>query len=215
MTRVIGLLGGTFDPIHHGHLRLALECAAAAELTETRLVPAYLPPHRARPNASPAQRLRMVELAIQGDCGLRVDSIEIERAGTSYTVDTLIALRRAQATDPMCLILGQDAFRLLKTWHLWDKLLDHAHIVVAARPGEGDGEPDPVLLQLQDRHGVSDAAALRQSAAGCMLRVTIPALDISSTRIRRLIAAGQSVRHLVPDPVINFIQQEALYRNPT
>ena len=215
MTNVIGLLGGTFDPIHHGHLRLALECAAAVGFTETRLIPAHQPPHRPPPAASPTMRLRMVELAVHGNGALRADATEIRRAGVSYTVDTLMALRRETATDPLCLILGQDAFLKLHTWRLWQQLLDHAHLVVAARPGQDSADADPVLRQLQEQHGVSDAAALRRAAAGCILRLTIPALDIASTRIRQSIAAGQSVRYLMPDPVIQFIQQEALYRNPT
>ena len=157
----------------------------------------------------------MAELATVGDDNLCADAIEVNRAGPSYTVDTLIALRREAATESLCLIVGQDAFLGLRSWRLWEQILGLAHLVIAARPGQGDAEIDPVLRQLQERHGVTDAAALRRSAAGCILRITIPALDISSTRIRQSIASGQSVRYLMPDPVIQFIQQEALYRNPT
>jgi nicotinate-nucleotide adenylyltransferase len=215
MTRVIGLLGGTFDPIHHGHLRLALECAASAGFTQTHLIPAHLPPLRPPPVASAAQRLRMAELAVAGESNLRADPVEVARGGTSYTVDTLLALRGAAANDSLCLILGQDAFLKLRAWHRWEQILDLAHIVIAVRPGEGDAAgADPVLQQLQERHGVTDPAALRSRAAGCVLAVTIPALDISATRIRQSIAAGRSVRFLLPEPVIQFIQQEALYRNP-
>jgi nicotinate-nucleotide adenylyltransferase len=215
MTRVIGLLGGTFDPIHHGHLRLTLECAAIVGFTQIRLIPAQQPPHRPPPVASAAQRLRMAELATVGDDNLCADPIEVNRAGPSYTVDTLLALRREAATDSLCLMLGQDAFLGLRTWRLWEQILGLAHLVIAARPGQGAAGADPVLRQLQERHGVTDAAALRRQAAGCILPITIPALDISATRIRQSIAAGRSVRFLMPEPVIQFIQQEALYRNPT
>ena len=215
MTKVIGLLGGTFDPIHHGHLRLALECAAMAGFTHTHLIPAHLAPLRPPPVASAAQRLRMVELAIAGADNLRANPVEVGRAGPSYTVDTLTALRREAAADSLCLILGQDAFLKLRAWRHWELILDLAHLVIAARPGQVDAVADPVLRQLQERHGVTDAAALRRRAAGCILSLTIPALDISATRIRQSIAAGRSVHFLMPEPVIQFIQQEALYRNPT
>ncbi len=214
MTRIVGLLGGTFDPIHHGHLRLALECAAMVGFTQTHLIPAHLPPLRPPPIASAAQRLRMVQLAVAGDETLRTDEVEVARGGSSYTVDTLLAMRGAAVTDSLCLILGQDAFLKLRGWRQWEQILDLAHIVIAARPGQGDTGADPVLRQLQERHGVTDPAALRHRAAGCILPVTVPALDISATRIRQSIAAGGSVRFLLPEPVIKFIQQEGLYRNP-
>ncbi len=215
MTRVIGLLGGTFDPIHHGHLRLALECAVMVGFAQTHLIPAHLPPLRPPPIASAAQRLRMAELATAGEDNLCANPIEVARAGPSYTVDTLTALRREAAADSLCLILGQDAFLKLRAWRHWEQILDLAHLVIAARPGQGDTVADPVLRQLQERHGVTDAAALRHQAAGCILSIVIPALDISATRIRQSIATGRSVRFLMPEPVIQFIQQEALYRNPT
>jgi len=214
MTNVIGLLGGTFDPIHHGHLRLALECAATAGFTQTHLIPAHLPPLRPPPVASAAQRLRMAELASAGTGNLRANPIEVTRAGESFTVDTLVTLRREFAADSLALILGQDAFLKLRAWRHWEQILDLAHIVVAARPGQGSADTDTALRQLQQRRGVTDPAALRRQPAGCILPVTIPALDISATRIRQSIAAGHSVRFLLPDPVIQFIQQEALYRNP-
>lgn len=212
MTRLVGLLGGTFDPIHHGHLRLALECAAAAGCDETRLIPAYQPPHRAAPVASAAQRLAMVQLAVRGDAALRADDCEVRRAGTSYTIDTLAALRRELAA-PLCLFLGADAYRQLRTWHRWEQILDHAHLVVADRPGPA-APGDAALDELEQRHGVVDAVGLHARTTGAILRVTVPALDISSTRIRTLVAAGRSVRYLVPGPVIHYIQQEGLYRNP-
>ncbi len=213
MARIIGLLGGSFDPIHHGHLRLALECAAEVGFTETRLIPAAQSPHRTPPIASAAQRLRMVELALAGDAGLCAEDSEIRRGGISYTIDTLAALRRDTTKDSLCLILGQDVFLKLPTWRRWEQLLEHAHIVVAARPGQGAATPDPALRGLIERHGVSDATALRRRETGCILQITIPALDISSTGIRHAIAAGESVRYLTPEPVIQYIQQEALYRN--
>lgn len=212
MTQVVGLLGGTFDPIHHGHLRLALECALAAGCDAMRLVPACVPPHRHAPVAGAAQRLHMAQLAVAGAADLGVDDSEIRRGGTSFTVDTLEALRR-HVGGPLCLVLGQDAFRQLRTWHRWESLLELAHLVVAGRPGTGGETADATMAELERRHGVADAAALRRHTSGSILRVTVPALDISSTRIRTMIATGRSVRYLVPDPVIQFIQQEGLYRN--
>lgn len=189
-----------------------MECAAAAGCTETRLIPAYLPPHRPPPVATPGQRLRMVELAVRGEAGLRVDAVEVRRNGTSYSVDTLAGLRGSAGSDPLCLIIGHDAFLELHTWRAWDRLLDYAHLVVASRPGAESDEMVPALRELERRHGAADAAALRAGPAGCVLRVTIPALDISSSRIRRMIGAGRSVRYLVPDAVMQFIHEEALYR---
>ena len=124
-------------------------------------------------------------------------------------------MRRGAATDSLCLILGQDAFLKLRAWRHWEQILELAHLVIAARPGPGDAVADPLLRQLQEQHGVTEPAALRHHAAGNILSLVIPALDISATRIRQSIAVGRSVRYLVPDPVMQYIQQEALYRNRT
>jgi nicotinate-nucleotide adenylyltransferase len=212
MSKIVGVLGGTFDPIHHGHLRLALECATALDCAETLLIPAYQPPLRPPPVATPAQRLHMVELALRGAGELRADAVEIQRAGTSWTVDTLAELRRGAGTDPMCLIVGSDAFRNLDKWRDWQRLLEYAHIVVASRPNATADAAAPQVRELEQRHGATGPAELRARPAGRILRVPIPALDISSTRVRGMIAASRSVRYLVPDAVIEFIHQQALYR---
>jgi len=213
MAQPIGILGGTFDPIHHGHLRLAIECVESIRLAEVRLVPVHAPPHRQAPVASAAQRMRMVEIAAAGVPGVRPDDREILRGGVSYTVETLKSLRDESGSQPVSLIVGMDAFRLIHTWRQWTSLLDFAHIIVVDRPGGAPAIGQAGVARLLEERLVQSPEMLRNSPAGAILRVDVPLLDISSTRIRTLIAAGRNVQILLPDKVIEFIQGERLYRN--
>lgn len=209
----LGILGGTFDPVHHGHLRLALECLERLELDEVRLIPVNLPPHREAPAATAPQRLRMLELAVEGGRGLSVDDREIRRGKVSYTVPTLESLRVEFPRRPLCLILGMDAFQVLHTWNRWTSLPDYAHIIVVDRPGNDLQLRQQEIRELYSKHAVAEAGALRQSAAGSIFKAQIPVLDISSTRIRGLTADGRDIRYLTPDKVITYIQKHGLYRD--
>ncbi len=207
---MIGILGGSFDPVHCGHLRLALEAPQELKLDEVRLIPCGIPPHRAPPRASAQQRLAMLSAATQGEPGLRVDDREIIRPGPSYTVDTLASLRAEFPDTPLCLILGLDAFLGLPTWRRWRELLDFAHIAVAHRPGwemNIAGE----MEQLLARYRVADASELRAHQGGRIVLWAMPALDISSSRIRALIAQAKSVRYIVPDAVREIIRTQHIY----
>ena len=207
----LGILGGTFDPIHHGHLRLAIEMAEALDLAEVRLVPLYLPPHREPPTAPPALRLRMLEAAVADTPPLRVDDRELRRARVSYTVETLAELRGDLPGRPLCLILGMDAFAGLEGWQRWREIIGLAHLAVTKRPGSALSPSDPIQ-DVIDRHGVTDPSDLHRREAGCLLIRDVPALDISASAIRARIAAGRSPRHLLPDAVLELIERNSLYR---
>jgi nicotinate-nucleotide adenylyltransferase len=206
----IGILGGTFDPVHHGHLRLALEVLEAADLDSVRLIPLYKPPHREPPVAPASLRQAMLEAAVEGETSLLVDDRELQRKGVSYTVDTLISLRQEFTDHPICLILGLDAFRTLPTWYRWEKLLDLAHIVVCHRPGIQLAADEPGA-HLAKSHAADSTTYLHALRAGRVLRQATPVLDISATRIRGSIATGHSVRYLLPEGVLALIRKHRLY----
>ncbi len=214
----IGILGGTFDPIHHGHLRLAEEAREQCALSSVRIIPSGTPPHRYAPHASAEQRLAMVRLALQGNTALVLDEREIHRTDPCYTVDTLTSLRSELGTEqPLCLLMGGDAFLQLHTWHEWKKLFELTHIVVVQRAGRplGNAISDAdAALQAEYRSRLAPSMrALRESPAGVILVVDMPALDISATSIRERCAAGRSIRYLVPNEVADYIHSHHLYAN--
>lgn len=214
--QAIGLFGGTFDPIHYGHLRLAEEMAGALNLREVRFIPAAQPPMRAAPQTSAAHRVEMVRRAITGNPRFVLDEREVRRAqqlaGPSYTVDTLSELRAEVGSEqPLYWLLGADAFINLPSWHDWRRLFELAHIGVAERPG--------TLLQqtlAEDlrsemaKRSVSDFAETR-TAAGTISVVPMTPLAISARRIRAALIAQTSVRYLLPDDVLDYIQHQHLY----
>lgn len=211
--RPIGILGGTFDPVHVGHLRAAIEIRDALGLAEVRLVPAHVPPHRPQPAASPEHRLAMLRLAVRGVPGLRVDARELGRTGPSYTVDTLAELREEIGPRPLCLLLGDDAFRGLPSWHRWLALFELAHVVVMQRPplpGADDSLPAALAHALRGRMSETPQA-LAEASAGRVLRHAIPPLDVSATRIRALVRAAHSPRFLVTDNCLRYIRDHHLY----
>lgn len=210
---MIGIFGGTFDPVHFGHLRPALEVKQALRLREMRLIPAFAPPHREPPVANPGQRLTMLRAAVGGEADLLVDNREMQREGESFMVDTLVSLREELGDEPLCLVLGADAFLQLDSWHQWERLLQLAHIVVMQRPGwvlDIDQAGAGVQALWQAAH-TTEPAALAAQPAGRIILQTVTALDISATRIRALVAAGDSPRYLIPDPVWNLIRLHGLY----
>jgi nicotinate-nucleotide adenylyltransferase len=211
--RPIGVLGGTFDPIHYGHLRPALELLETLELAEVRFVPCRIPAHRATPRVTGEQRLALVRLATVGQAGFVADDRELRREGPSYMVDTLASLREDFGDDsPLCLIVGTDAFRELHTWHRWQELSDLAHIVVMQRPGLLQPLP-PVLEEFVASRVVYDAFALRRRPAGGILFQPVTQLNISATQIRALLARDWSPRYLLPEAVLAYINDRALYRS--
>ena len=217
MTSVLGILGGTFDPVHEGHLGLAREVRAALDLDAVRLVPAGDPPHRAAPVVTAAHRLAMVEIAVDGDRRLAADPREVLRAGRSYTVLTLEELRREAPTRPLALIVGTDAFAQLTTWHRWLELFDLAHIVVVARPGATFDRPvdavlPPALAQEWHRRLAVDPAALRAAPAGAIYRQPVTPRPISASAIRAALARRDvaAVAGLLPPAGLAYIDRHRL-----
>ncbi|CAI8998502.1 MULTISPECIES: nicotinate-nucleotide adenylyltransferase [Pseudomonas] len=209
--RRIGVLGGTFDPVHIGHLRGALEVAETLALDELRLTPSARPPHRDKPQVSAKDRLAMVECAVAGVAPLVVDARELQRDKPSYTIDTLELMRAELAvSDQVFLLLGWDAFCGLPTWHRWEELLQHCHILVLQRP-DADSEPPDALRNLLAARSVSDPLALK-GPSGQIAFVWQTPLAVSATQIRQLLASGKSVRFLVPDAVLAYIDAHGLYR---
>jgi nicotinate-nucleotide adenylyltransferase len=205
---VIGILGGTFDPIHYGHLRPAQEAQRALALGEIRVIPAAVPAHRRAPVATAAQRLHMAELAVPDFPGFRVDDREIRRGGPSYTVLTLESLRAELGRRPLCLLLGVDAFRDIETWHQWTRLPELAHLVVMQRPGWA--LPDPLPAWALPRLS-RDARELTGQAAGRIYFQTAAPQDISATRLRVAIGRGESVEGQLPPAVWDYIRQNRIY----
>lgn len=196
--RPLAIFGGTFDPIHNGHLRVAWEAAEFLD-AELRVVPASVPPHREQPTAGPHARLAMVRAALAGQNRLGLDARELNRTGPSYTVDTLLELRGELGPErPLVLLVGADAFSGLPQWHRWRELFELAHIGVLARPGPTATLPGELRVKVASRRA-SDARTLLASPAGRVLDIPVTPLDISASRIRELLAGGREPRYLVPD----------------
>ncbi len=213
----IGLLGGTFDPIHYGHLRLAEELAEALNLVEVRFLPTGTPPHRGQPHASARHRLEMVKLAIAGNPRFVLDEHEIHKTAPCYMVDTLVELRAELGAErPLVLFLGADAFRGLTGWSRWRRLFDLAHLAIAHRPGHSSAGWEATLpSELAQEYHVrlsDDPAALYASAAGRIFCHAITQLAISASQIRALVKAGRSARYLAPEGVLDYIAVHRLYR---
>lgn len=185
----IGIFGGAFAPFHNGHLRLALEAFERLQLDQLRLIPTAHPPHRLSSHVSPQRRLEWLRLAIRREPGLIADERELLRAGPSYTVDTLLQLRAEFPTSPFILLMGADAFAHFHTWQRWQEILTLARLAVVPRPGLSTTPPPECATALQGRWQLLE----------------LPLLEISSTRIRRLLKAGQSVRGLLPDAILNSL----------
>jgi nicotinate-nucleotide adenylyltransferase len=214
----LGILGGTFDPIHYGHLELAREVQAALPLAALRLVPAGSPPHRAAPVASAAHRLAMVRLAAADYPGLEVDGREIARPGPSYTVVTLEELRIENPSRPLALIVGADALAGLPQWHRWRDILDLAHIVAVARPGVAPADAlAPELAREWQRRCTGDPQVLARLPAGAIVVQPITAHPISASSIRAELARGPAgaaaVAGLLPPSVLAYIERNQLYRS--
>lgn len=214
MKKCIGILGGTFNPIHFGHLRMAQELADALGFDEVRFIPSANPPHRTTPEVSAAHRAAMVQLAIADNPLFKLDMRELARMGASYMIDTLISLREELGEHAaLCLIMGSDAFVKLDTWHHWQKLLDYCHIILVQRPNFA---PDQLRLSaeltaLLHDHYTENLDDLTEKTNGYIHMQKITPLEISATRIRESLKTGHTVRYLMPENVIAYITTHKLY----
>lgn len=209
---MIGVLGGTFDPIHFGHLRPALDVLQALPLKEIRFVPLRVAVHRTQPVATAAQRLAMVRAAVAGQRGFVADARELHREGGSYTYDTLASLRAEVGPKlPICLLTGLDAFGDLPTWYRWKEIADLAHLVVMRRPRSGTPD-NPQLRHWMEPRLTSRRDDLGRAPGGLVFLQDVTQLDISSTAIRSRIARGLSPRFLLPESVLAIIDRDGLYR---
>ena len=208
----MGVFGGTFDPIHFCHPRAAFEMLQALRFDEVRFMPCGEPPHRGQPMANASLRLDMVRAATEGQPGFIVDDRELHRDGPSYSVDTLSELRSEFPLRPLALMIGMDAFLGLTKWYQWRDILQFAHIVVAHRPGWRAPDMGPLGELLADRgtHRIGD---LHQARSGHIYIHDVTQLEISSTEIRELVAAGRDPRFLMPDSVRAVIEKSGCYRS--
>ena len=206
----LGLFGGTFDPVHNAHLRLALELKHHCGLDEMRLMPAHIPPHKGIPSATPEQRLTMLQLAT-GDCSeLLIDTRELARDCPSYSVETLRDLRSELGSEvSLSLAVGGDSLMNLHTWHRWQELFDYAHLIVAVRPGYHRPSSGPVAELLAQAEIAP--AQLHDVSCGRVVIAELSQLAISATQIRTEIAAGRSAQFLLPDAVWKYITEQGLY----
>lgn len=206
------LYGGTFDPVHDGHLAIA-DAAAARFASDVALLPSADPPHRPPPGASAEQRAAMLDLAVAGHRRLHVDRRELQRSGPSYSVDTLRDVRALFGAEaPLVWLLGADAFRDLATWHCWRELFALAHVVVAVRPGYALNALDPVLQAEIASRWTDDPAALGRASCGLLLRLDgAPRFETAST-LRQRIAAGLQWENEVPPAVVAYIRANGLYQ---
>lgn len=211
--QLIGLLGGTFNPIHFGHLRMAQELTDALKLSEVRFIPSANPPHKAAPKVSAQQRAQMVQLAIDDNPLFKLDRRELERTGASYTIDTLISLREELGKNAsLCLMMGSDAFTKLDSWHRWQEMLDYCHIILVQRPNSKTEKLSDKMTAFLSEHYTENIDDLAEKSAGYIHMQAITAQDISATNIREKLALGCSPKYLLPDNVLNYIQQHQLYK---
>jgi len=208
---LIGLFGGTFDPIHVGHLRTAFELMQTLSLSKVRFIPCGVPAHGKEPVASPQLRLQMVRAAIAGQPEFVADDRELARSGPSYTVETLESLRLEMPQKPLGLIVGMDAFVAMETWHRSEDLLSLAHLIVAHRPGAilpTEGFAGKLLQQ----HGTDDPGVMATQRAGHIFVHAVTQLEVSSSAIRETVGKGESPRYLVPDVVVDLLEGNKCYR---
>lgn len=205
----IGILGGTFDPVHFGHLRTGLDVVEELGLAQLRLIPCAIPPHRVEPVAAASERRLMLELAIKNHPKLLVDDRELSREGPSYTVDTLMSLRQDFPDNPLFVLMGTDAFCSLPSWSRWQQVLDLAHIVVMQRADEAM-QMSAELTDWYQQHQASQGDELLP--AGNIWSVPVTQLSISATQIREKLMQQRDVRYLLPDAVIALIEQLSFYQ---
>ncbi|WP_246540567.1 nicotinate-nucleotide adenylyltransferase [sulfur-oxidizing endosymbiont of Gigantopelta aegis] len=217
--RPIGIYGGSFDPIHYGHLRPNLELCERLDLAQVRFIPAFQSPHKDSPQIPLEQRLEMVAQAIKDEPRFVLDEREIQRGGASYTIDTLKSLRQDYPERPLCLLMGMDAFAGIDQWHQWQAILDYAHIIVSHRPSMCADRHDKLIFSATverfyqahkaDENNINDS--IGQCLSGTIHLEPVTQLAISATDIRNRLKNKQSIRYLMPEAVINLIKYYDLY----
>lgn len=206
------IYGGTFDPIHYGHLKSVEALARMVALHQVTIMPNNVPPHRPQPEACSEQRKKMVELAIKGHPLFRLDARELQRETPSYTVETLEQVRtECGARQPLAFIIGQDSLLSLQRWYRWESLLDLCHLLVCQRPGYPIVMESEAQQQFLKNHSTTSVEALHSSPAGKIFLAQTPMYDISATTIRQRLKNNQSCDDLVPASVLEFIRQHKLY----
>jgi nicotinate-nucleotide adenylyltransferase len=216
MASNIGILGGTFNPIHFGHLRIAEALAESLQFDEVRFIPSANPPHKIEPKTSATDRAHMVKVAIEDNPLFKLDTIELERTGASYTIDTLISLREQLGkTTSLNLIMGSDAFVHLESWQHWEAIIEYCNIVLVQRPQAPTETQQPklskVLEQFLSEYYSDDPTALKDTPNGFVHMQTVTPLTISSTDIRARVNKQQSIRYLTPQSVIDTINTKQFY----
>ena len=209
--RSIGILGGTFDPIHNAHLRLAQEALQQLKLDEIRFIPVNIPPHREMPIATSSDRKHMIEIAIKSETKFKLDGRELNCEKTSYSINTLNSLRQEFTEDSLSLIVGQDAFNKIDSWKDWQELLNYAHIIVANRPNESTGGISKELKDWIEKNKTNNKTEIMDKTSGQIYFIDIPELDISSSMIRQNIKAQKSVKDLLPVTNQQYINKNNLY----
>lgn len=210
--RSIGILGGTFDPVHNGHLRAAIECREKLKLDEVRLMPVNDPGHRNLTIANSTQRLVMLRMATEISDGLEIEDCDINRGGVTYTIDSLEELRQQNKKASLCFILGTDSFNRLHIWKRWKELINYAHLIVVRRPGHPLDPEQDQIRELLNQQQTSDASKLKKQTAGCVYLTEVPMIDISATRLRDIFGNNNDPTGLLPQTVIEYIKQHDLYK---
>lgn len=205
------LFGGTFDPIHLGHIKTALSLIDEIGISKLHLMPNAVPPHREQPRASAAQRLKMVDLACRENPKLIPEPFELTAAPPSYTINTLRSFKQRYPSDTLLFVMGMDSLVSLDKWYHWQQLTDVAHLVVMPRPNYDTTQASPSLSAFIGEHYCEDAASLTQAQHGCIYIAHTPHIDISATAIREQLN-DQQRNHALPAAVANYIRQQQLYR---
>ena len=211
--RLIGILGGTFDPIHNGHIRLAVEVLEKLKLDEVKLIPANIPPHRPTPFASSADRKKMIKLAISDEKKLSIDLREIENGNISYTVNTLKSLRDEFSNDILFLIIGVDVFNMIDGWKEWQSLLNYTHIIVANRSSDNEENISGALKKWRNENKIDDINFLTSALSGYIYCIDTPIVEISSRMIRTYYAKYKNIQKYLPSNVITYIKENNLYKD--
>ena len=205
------MLGGAFDPVHVGHVLMALGCMEVLDLQEVHFIPVGIPPHKSAPGAAQQHRLAMLERALRHYPQLLVNDMELKREGVSYTIDTLIDLRRGNALQPFCFIMGMDAFESLPTWRRWQELTDYAHLILIDRRRRDDRRLDERLQAHYTARSCSSPAILHAQSGGCIHKTILSIPDVSSSEIRALLSNDENTGEFLSPDVHNYIKENNLY----
>ncbi len=211
------IYGGTFDPVHNGHLRLVSEIALLAPEADIYMMPTGEPAHKEAPRATPDQRYQMLEIALSNNNFIKLDDREINRKGSTYTIDSLRQLKQSQPSETLVWIMGKDAYNGLKGWHQAEELAKYCHLLVVERPGTPSAGQsiNKEIESVAESIGflkATDFEQLKQQPAGLELQISIPLLDISSTRVRELLSHNKTTSWLIPDEVRAYIDINRLYQ---